>query len=161
MNFFCINHKNNLNCNIACTVLLGNTVVQCSALLPHSLICGVCMFSPCLCNWDTPSCLSIIRFSVVLSQGTNQHDVQELNRILFSALEHSLVDTTGSTFIHRLYHGTIVNSIVCKECGNVSQRQVCECLQGFSASLTLWLSACLLNTGGNTFFVFGSVRFNN
>ncbi|XP_032355468.1 ubiquitin carboxyl-terminal hydrolase 40 isoform X1 [Etheostoma spectabile] len=57
------------------------------------------------------------------SEGTNQHDVQELNRILFSALEHSLVGTTGSTFIHQLYHGTIVNSIVCKECGNVSQRQ--------------------------------------
>ncbi|TKS86795.1 Ubiquitin carboxyl-terminal hydrolase 40 [Collichthys lucidus] len=57
------------------------------------------------------------------SEGTNQHDVQELNRILFSALEHSLVDTSGSSFIHRLYHGTIVNSIVCKECGNVSQRQ--------------------------------------
>ncbi|CAN9502416.1 unnamed protein product [Ophioblennius macclurei] len=68
------------------------------------------------------------------SEGTNQHDVQELNRILFSALEHSLVDTSGSAFIHRLYHGTIVNSIVCKECGNVSQRQedfldltVCVC----------------------------------
>ncbi len=69
----------------------------------------------------------MILFSVVLSQGTNQHDVQELNRILFSALEHSLVDTAGSTFIHRLYHGTSVNSIVCKECGNVSQRQVCLC----------------------------------
>ncbi|XP_029317046.1 ubiquitin carboxyl-terminal hydrolase 40 isoform X2 [Cottoperca gobio] len=68
------------------------------------------------------------------SEGTNQHDVQELNRILFSALEHSLVGTTGTTFIHQLYHGTIVNSIVCKECGNVSQRQedfldltVCVC----------------------------------
>ncbi|XP_041827109.1 ubiquitin carboxyl-terminal hydrolase 40 isoform X2 [Melanotaenia boesemani] len=68
------------------------------------------------------------------SEGTNQHDVQELNRILFSALEHSLVGTSGSTFIQRLYHGTIVNSIVCKECGNVSQRQedfldltVCVC----------------------------------
>ncbi|KAM3871140.1 ubiquitin carboxyl-terminal hydrolase 40 [Diretmus argenteus] len=68
------------------------------------------------------------------SEGTNQHDVQELNRILFSALEHSLVGTSGSTLIHRLYHGTTVNSIVCKECGNVSQRQedfldltVCVC----------------------------------
>lgn len=50
--------------------------------------------------------------------------MQELNRILFSALENSLVGTSGTTFIHRLYHGTIVNSIVCKECGNVSQRQV-------------------------------------
>ncbi|XP_038129228.1 ubiquitin carboxyl-terminal hydrolase 40 isoform X1 [Cyprinodon tularosa] len=68
------------------------------------------------------------------SEGTNQHDVQELNKILFSALEHSLVDTSGSTLIQRLYHGTIVNSIVCKECGNVSQRKedfldltVCVC----------------------------------
>uniref|UniRef100_A0A6Q2XM05 USP domain-containing protein n=1 Tax=Esox lucius TaxID=8010 RepID=A0A6Q2XM05_ESOLU len=57
------------------------------------------------------------------SEESRQHDVQELNRILFSALEHSLVDTSGSTFIHRLYHGTTVNSIVCMECGNVSQRQ--------------------------------------
>lgn len=55
--------------------------------------------------------------------------MQELNRILFSALEHSLVGTTGSAFIQRLYHGTIVNSIVCKECGNVSQRQVCPNVQ--------------------------------
>nr|XP_046268138.1 ubiquitin carboxyl-terminal hydrolase 40 isoform X2 [Scatophagus argus] len=78
------------------------------------------------------------------SEGTNQHDVQELNRILFSALEHSLVDTTGSSFIRRLYHGTIVNSIVCKECGNVSQRQedfldltVCVCgMSGLEE--TLW-----------------------
>ncbi|XP_061552768.1 ubiquitin carboxyl-terminal hydrolase 40 isoform X2 [Phycodurus eques] len=68
------------------------------------------------------------------SEGTNQHDVQELNRILFSALENSLVGTSGSTLIRRLYHGTIVNSIACKECGNVSQRQedfldltVCVC----------------------------------
>ncbi|XP_061699369.1 ubiquitin carboxyl-terminal hydrolase 40 isoform X2 [Syngnathoides biaculeatus] len=68
------------------------------------------------------------------SQGTNQHDVQELNRILFSALENSLLGTSGSTLIRRLYHGTIVNSISCKECGNVSQRQedfldltVCVC----------------------------------
>lgn len=51
--------------------------------------------------------------------------MQELNRILFSALEHSLVDTSGSSFIHQLYHGTIVNSIVCRECDSVSQRQVC------------------------------------
>ncbi|XP_077416096.1 ubiquitin carboxyl-terminal hydrolase 40 isoform X1 [Vanacampus margaritifer] len=57
------------------------------------------------------------------NEGTNQHDVQELNRILFSALEKSLVGTSGSTLIRRLYHGTIVNSIACKECGNVSQRQ--------------------------------------
>ncbi|NXG03246.1 UBP40 hydrolase, partial [Sakesphorus luctuosus] len=52
-----------------------------------------------------------------------QHDVQELNRILFSALETSLVGTSGHDLIQRLYHGTIVNHIVCKECKNVSERQ--------------------------------------
>lgn len=57
------------------------------------------------------------------TEGTNQHDVQELNKILFSALEHSLVGTSGSSFINSLYHGTTVNSIVCDECGTVSQRQ--------------------------------------
>ncbi|XP_041119519.1 ubiquitin carboxyl-terminal hydrolase 40 isoform X2 [Polyodon spathula] len=53
----------------------------------------------------------------------SQHDVQELNRILFSALESSLVGTSGSDLINRLYHGTVVNQIVCKECGNTSERQ--------------------------------------
>lgn len=53
-----------------------------------------------------------------------QHDVQELNRILFSALETSLVGTSGHDLINRLYHGIVVNQIVCKECKNVSERQV-------------------------------------
>ncbi|NWX84129.1 UBP40 hydrolase, partial [Nothoprocta pentlandii] len=52
-----------------------------------------------------------------------QHDVQELNRILFSALETSLVGTSGHDIINRLYHGIVVNQIVCKECKNVSERQ--------------------------------------
>lgn len=53
-----------------------------------------------------------------------QHDVQELNRILFSALETSLVGTSGHDLINRLYHGTVVNQVVCKECKNVSEKQV-------------------------------------
>ncbi|KAL1770992.1 ubiquitin carboxyl-terminal hydrolase 40 isoform X1 [Sigmodon hispidus] len=52
-----------------------------------------------------------------------QHDVQELNRILFSALETSLVGTSGHDLINRLYHGTIVNQIVCRECQNISEKQ--------------------------------------
>uniref|UniRef100_A0A663M7U9 Ubiquitin carboxyl-terminal hydrolase 40 n=1 Tax=Athene cunicularia TaxID=194338 RepID=A0A663M7U9_ATHCN len=52
-----------------------------------------------------------------------QHDVQELNRILFSALESSLVGTSGHDLINRLYHGIVVNQIVCKECKNISERQ--------------------------------------
>lgn len=50
--------------------------------------------------------------------------MQELNRILFSALETSLVGTSGHDLINRLYHGIVVNQIVCKECKNISERQV-------------------------------------
>ncbi|XP_046717084.1 ubiquitin carboxyl-terminal hydrolase 40 isoform X2 [Silurus meridionalis] len=54
---------------------------------------------------------------------TTQQDVQELNRILFSALESSLVGTSGSTLIQRLYHGTLINNITCNYCHNISERQ--------------------------------------
>lgn len=57
------------------------------------------------------------------SEETRQHDVQELNRILFCALESSLVCTSGHDLINRLYHGIVVNKIVCKECDNISERQ--------------------------------------
>ncbi|XP_069472111.1 ubiquitin carboxyl-terminal hydrolase 40 isoform X2 [Ambystoma mexicanum] len=57
------------------------------------------------------------------NEETRQHDVQELNRILFCALESSLVGTSGHDLINQLYHGTVVNKIVCKECGNISERQ--------------------------------------
>ncbi|XP_062853258.1 ubiquitin carboxyl-terminal hydrolase 40 isoform X2 [Trichomycterus rosablanca] len=52
-----------------------------------------------------------------------QQDVQELNRILFSALESSLVGTSGSSLIQRLYHGTVINIITCSQCHHTSQRQ--------------------------------------
>ncbi|XP_069081631.1 ubiquitin carboxyl-terminal hydrolase 40 isoform X1 [Pleurodeles waltl] len=57
------------------------------------------------------------------NEETRQHDVQELNRILFCALESSLVCTSGHDLINRLYHGIVVNKIVCKNCGNISERQ--------------------------------------
>ncbi|XP_062951510.1 ubiquitin carboxyl-terminal hydrolase 40 isoform X2 [Cynocephalus volans] len=62
-------------------------------------------------------------FGWTSNEEMRQHDVQELNRILFSALETSLVGTSGHDLISRLYHGTIVNQIVCKECDNVSEKQ--------------------------------------
>lgn len=58
----------------------------------------------------------------------SQQDVQELNRILFSALETSLIGTSGSSLIQRLYRGTLINLITCSECHNVSERQVCVCV---------------------------------
>ncbi|XP_012922219.1 ubiquitin carboxyl-terminal hydrolase 40 isoform X2 [Heterocephalus glaber] len=62
-------------------------------------------------------------FGWTSNEEMRQHDVQELNRILFSALETSLVGTSGHDLINRLYHGTIVNQIVCKECKNISEKQ--------------------------------------
>ncbi|XP_053373071.1 ubiquitin carboxyl-terminal hydrolase 40-like isoform X2 [Mercenaria mercenaria] len=52
-----------------------------------------------------------------------QNDVQELNRILFSAIESSLVGTSGCNLIKQLYHGKIVNQIRCTQCGKVSERE--------------------------------------
>ncbi|GFX09981.1 ubiquitin carboxyl-terminal hydrolase 40 [Trichonephila clavipes] len=37
-----------------------------------------------------------------------QHDVQELNRILFSAIDSSLVGTSGKDLISQLYHGSTI-----------------------------------------------------
>ncbi|XP_069869558.1 ubiquitin carboxyl-terminal hydrolase 40 isoform X2 [Dipodomys merriami] len=62
-------------------------------------------------------------FGWTSNEEMRQHDVQELNRILFSALETSLVGTSGHDLINRLYHGTVVNQIVCKECENISEKQ--------------------------------------
>ena len=53
-----------------------------------------------------------------------QHDVQELNRILFSAIEQSLVNTPQAKLIQELYRGTYVNKVRCLTCLNVFQREV-------------------------------------
>ena len=53
-----------------------------------------------------------------------QHDVQELNRILFSAIEQSLVNTKQAKLIQELYRGTYVNKIRCLTCLTVFEREV-------------------------------------
>ncbi|XP_078377016.1 ubiquitin carboxyl-terminal hydrolase 40-like isoform X2 [Oculina patagonica] len=57
------------------------------------------------------------------NEGFQQQDVQELNRILFSALESSLVGTPGEALIKNLYHGTSVTKVICQECSQVSERE--------------------------------------
>ncbi|ESO86253.1 hypothetical protein LOTGIDRAFT_220780 [Lottia gigantea] len=52
-----------------------------------------------------------------------QHDVQELSRILFSAISDSLAGTSGQNLITNLYHGIIDNQITCSECGTCSGRE--------------------------------------
>ncbi|KAG8223968.1 hypothetical protein J437_LFUL005581, partial [Ladona fulva] len=62
-------------------------------------------------------------FGWVDNEELQQHDVQELNRILFSAIEKSLVGTSGKDLISSLYRGTVVNQVECLECGHVSERE--------------------------------------
>ncbi|KAG8184262.1 hypothetical protein JTE90_001081 [Oedothorax gibbosus] len=52
-----------------------------------------------------------------------QHDVQELNRILFSAIDSSLVGTSGKDLISHLYHGSTMTEIVCQICGKISEKE--------------------------------------
>lgn len=52
-----------------------------------------------------------------------QHDVQELSRKLFDAMELSLVGTRGETIIRDLYLGTTANIIKCLQCNKVSERR--------------------------------------
>lgn len=47
-------------------------------------------------------------------QELQQHDVQELNRILFAAIESSLVGTSGEHLIGQLYRGTAVQQVQSK-----------------------------------------------
>ncbi|XP_013405600.1 ubiquitin carboxyl-terminal hydrolase 40 isoform X3 [Lingula anatina] len=77
-----------------------------------------------LCNQQTASTTELTdSFGWTNNESLQQHDVQELNRILFSAIEDSLVGTARQSLIQELYHGTIVNKIICQECGRTSERQ--------------------------------------
>ena len=58
------------------------------------------------------------------SEELQQHDVQELNRILFAAIENSLVKTHQAKLIQNLYRGTYVNKIKCLGCLTVFEREV-------------------------------------
>jgi len=51
-----------------------------------------------------------------------QHDVQELCRVLFDALERVLKGTDMATLINDLYQGEMKDYVQCKECGNESSR---------------------------------------
>lgn len=62
-----------------------------------------------------------------------QHDVHELNRVLFDAIERALRNTSGKAAIAQLYGGTQVYRTVCGTCRNVSER--IEGFQDLSTSI--------------------------
>lgn len=50
------------------------------------------------------------------NEGMQQHDVQELNRVLFDIIERALKDTAYETLIQELYTGVLNNLIICQKC---------------------------------------------
>ena len=55
--------------------------------------------------------------------GGVQHDVHELNRLLFDRIEKQLRGLPVQGLINELYRGTMVNRILCKSCGHKSERE--------------------------------------
>lgn len=45
------------------------------------------------------------------SEARVQHDVHELNRILFDGIEYYLKGTQQESLVKNLYHGTLVNQV--------------------------------------------------
>eukprot|EP01117_Protostelium_nocturnum_P015890 TRINITY_DN6199_c0_g2_i2.p1 TRINITY_DN6199_c0_g2~~TRINITY_DN6199_c0_g2_i2.p1 ORF type:complete len:1212 (+),score=538.97 TRINITY_DN6199_c0_g2_i2:118-3753(+) len=56
------------------------------------------------------------------SDAFTQHDVQELCRVLFDALESVLKGTEQENLINELYQGEMKDYVTCLECGNESSR---------------------------------------
>ena len=55
------------------------------------------------------------------SESLQQHDVHELNRVLFEAIERSLKKTSSERLLDNLYKGTLVNKVQCLHCLNISE----------------------------------------
>eukprot|EP00742_Colponemidia_sp_Colp-10_P008382 GILJ01009078.1.p1 GENE.GILJ01009078.1~~GILJ01009078.1.p1 ORF type:complete len:1079 (-),score=209.65 GILJ01009078.1:147-3383(-) len=93
------------------------------------------------------------------TQASEQHDVQELNRLLFDVLERALIGTSSDGLIQRLYRGSFVNQVICCSCNRVSERvepfgDICLQVNGLSGvkhSLEMMTEFELLN-GSNQYF---------
>lgn len=51
------------------------------------------------------------------NEQSQQHDVQELNRLFFDLIERALKDTVYESLIEDLYRGILSNMIICEQCG--------------------------------------------
>ncbi|KAK9499634.1 hypothetical protein O3M35_002645 [Rhynocoris fuscipes] len=52
-----------------------------------------------------------------------QHDIQELCRVMFDALEYEFKDTEQADLINRLYQGKMIDYVKCLECGREKSRE--------------------------------------
>eukprot|EP01006_Ploeotia_vitrea_P038009 TRINITY_DN66192_c8_g1_i3.p1 TRINITY_DN66192_c8_g1~~TRINITY_DN66192_c8_g1_i3.p1 ORF type:complete len:1232 (+),score=694.70 TRINITY_DN66192_c8_g1_i3:155-3850(+) len=57
------------------------------------------------------------------AEAFRQHDIQELMRVLFDALERTLHLDPNNTFVNTLYQGTMVDYLSCKSCKFARERQ--------------------------------------
>lgn len=57
------------------------------------------------------------------SEAWQQHDVQELCRVMFDALEQTWKNTDQADIINKHYQGQLKDYVKCRECGNESARK--------------------------------------
>ncbi|XP_050541895.1 ubiquitin carboxyl-terminal hydrolase 47-like isoform X2 [Daktulosphaira vitifoliae] len=57
------------------------------------------------------------------SEAWQQHDVQELCRVMFDALEQEFKNTTHVDLINQLYEGKMIDYVKCQECGIEKSRE--------------------------------------
>lgn len=57
------------------------------------------------------------------SEAWQQHDIQELCRVMFDALEQKFKDTKQANLINDLYEGKMLDYVRCLECGTEKSRE--------------------------------------
>lgn len=57
------------------------------------------------------------------SEAWQQHDIQELCRVMFDALEHKFKGTKEADLINRLYEGKMIDYLKCLSCGTERTRE--------------------------------------
>ncbi|XP_067211967.1 ubiquitin carboxyl-terminal hydrolase 47 isoform X3 [Linepithema humile] len=57
------------------------------------------------------------------TEAWQQHDIQELCRVMFDALEQKFKNTEQSDLINRLYEGKMIDYVKCLECGTEKSRE--------------------------------------
>ncbi|XP_018335481.1 ubiquitin carboxyl-terminal hydrolase 47 [Agrilus planipennis] len=58
-----------------------------------------------------------------LSEAWQQHDIQELCRVMFDALEQKFKDTEQANLINALYEGKMLDYVKCLDCGTEKSRE--------------------------------------
>lgn len=77
-------------------------------------------------SWKFGHFAATFCYSLLLLTGSDawqQHDIQELCRVMFDALEHKFVDTKQANLINDLYEGKMLDYVKCLECKTEKSRE--------------------------------------